>query len=137
LISEIQDRIGAGKDLFKDRSEMGLSSNQDKEGDEWKAAFRSKELYEPLVMHFGAYKRTSNVQKRINSVLGEHLDEFVMAYLDELSSTPTVKRSILSTSNGYYRGLTDEKIADSIEKCEFHTKKRSFVDSSLSQDNLH
>ena len=85
LISEIQDRIGNAKIFLKIDLRWAYHQIRIKEGDEWKAAFRSKEgLYEPLVMQFGLTNAPATFQKRINSVLGEYLDEFVMAYLDDI-----------------------------------------------------
>jgi len=55
------------------------------EGNKWKAAFRLKEgLYKPLVMQFGLINVLVTFQKQINSVLGEYLDEFIIAYLDDI-----------------------------------------------------
>ena len=54
-----------------------------KEGDKWKAAFRLQEgLYKPLVMQFRLINVLAIFQKRINSILGEHLDEFVIVYFN-------------------------------------------------------
>jgi len=41
-------------------------------------------LYKPLVMQFRFINAPVTFQRRINSVLGEHLDEFVMAYLNNI-----------------------------------------------------
>jgi len=47
--------------------------------------FRIKQgLYKPLVIQFGFTNALATFQRRINSVLGEHLDEFVMVYLDNI-----------------------------------------------------
>jgi len=41
-------------------------------------------LYKPLVIQFGFTNTLAIFQRRINSVLGEHLDEFVIAYLNNI-----------------------------------------------------
>jgi len=41
-------------------------------------------LYKPLVMQFGFTNALATFQRQINSMLGEHLDEFVMAYLNNI-----------------------------------------------------
>jgi len=47
--------------------------------------FRIKQgLYKPLVMQFGFTNALAIFQRRINSMLGEHLDEFVMVYLNNI-----------------------------------------------------
>ena len=35
-------------------------------------------------MQFGLINILATFQKRINSILGEHLDEFIIAYLDNI-----------------------------------------------------
>jgi len=35
-------------------------------------------------MQFGFTNALATFQRQINSVLGEHLDEFIMAYLDDI-----------------------------------------------------
>jgi hypothetical protein len=35
-------------------------------------------------MQFGLINAPATFQKRINSVLGEHLDEYIMAYLNDI-----------------------------------------------------
>jgi len=41
-------------------------------------------LYKLLVMQFRFTNALAIFQRRINSVLGEHLNKFVMAYLDNI-----------------------------------------------------
>jgi hypothetical protein len=56
-----------------------------KERDEWKGAFRTKEsLYKLTVMQFRFINALATFQRRINHILREHLDDFVMAYLDNI-----------------------------------------------------
>src|ERR1700681_4573546 len=56
-----------------------------KEGDEWKAAIRTKfGLFKPLVMQFGLTNAPGCHQSRINSVLHKFLGKFVMVYLDDI-----------------------------------------------------
>jgi len=85
LISKIQDRIGNVKIFIKIDLRWAYHQIRIKEGNEWKAAFRSKEgLYKPLVMQFGLINTLATFQKRINSILGEHLNKFIMVYLDNI-----------------------------------------------------
>ena len=56
-----------------------------KEGEEWKTAFRTKYgLYEYTVMPFGLTNAPGTFQAFINNVLREHLDDFVVVYLDDI-----------------------------------------------------
>jgi len=60
-------------------------------------------------------------------VLGEHLDEFVMSYLNNiiiyLNSEEKYKKYVKWTLQRLY----NKKILIAIKKCEFHTIKTDFV----------
>jgi len=60
-------------------------------------------------------------------VLGEHLDEFVIVYLDDiiiyLNSEEEYKKYVEWT----LQKLHNEEILIAIKKCEFHTTKTDFV----------
>jgi transposase InsO family protein len=128
LISEIQDRIGNAQIFTKIDLRWAYHQIRIKEGDEWKAAFRSKEgLYEPLVMQFGLTNAPATFQKRINSVLGEHLDEFVMAYLDDIIIYSMSEEEHGKHVEWVLRRLQEEKMPVAVEKCEFFTRKTDFV----------
>jgi len=60
-------------------------------------------------------------------VLGEHLDKFVMTYLDNiiiyLDSEEEYKKHI----KWVLKKLHNKNIPITIKKCEFHTRKTDFV----------
>jgi hypothetical protein len=56
-----------------------------KKGEEWKTAFRIRYgHYEYTVMPFGLINAPATCQALVNNVLREHLDIFVIAYLDNI-----------------------------------------------------
>jgi Reverse transcriptase (RNA-dependent DNA polymerase) len=60
-------------------------------------------------------------------VLGEHLDKYIIAYLDDI-----IIYSITEEEHGEYvewvlRRLQEEQMLVAIKKCEFFTKKTDFV----------
>ena len=65
-------------------------------------------------------------QKRINSVLGEHLDEFIIAYLNDIIIYSNSKKEHFQYIKQVLQRLTDEKMPVAIKKCEFHTTKTEF-----------
>lgn len=56
------------------------------EGDEWKTAFTRMcyRLYESLVMLFGLTNALADFQRFINDILHSFLDDFCIAYLDNI-----------------------------------------------------
>lgn len=56
-----------------------------KEGDEWKTAFRTRfGHFEYLVVHFGLTNAHAIFQHMMNDIFREHLDKFVIVYLDDI-----------------------------------------------------
>ena len=59
---------------------------QIKEGDEWKAAFRTNwGLFEPLVMFFGLTNSPATFQTLMNNIFKDLIDEgYVVVYMDDI-----------------------------------------------------
>ena len=77
-------------------------------------------------MQFKLINTPAIFQKRINSVLGEHLDEFIMAYLDNIIIYSNSKEEHFQHVKWVLQRLTDEKMPVAIKKCKFHTIKTEF-----------
>src|ERR1700679_1317685 len=78
-------------------------------------------------MQFGFINAPATFQRRINYILGEYLDDFVMAYLDNiiiyLNSVEEHKEHI----KWVLRKLYKENMLVTVEKYKFHTRKTNFV----------
>ena len=77
-------------------------------------------------MQFGLINTPATFQKRINSVLGEHLDEFIMAYLDDIIIYSNSEEEHFQYIEWVLQRLVDKKMPVAIKKCEFHTIKTEF-----------
>jgi len=60
-------------------------------------------------------------------VLGEHLDKFVMAYLDNIIIYLNNKEEYKKHVEWVLQRLYNKKIPIVIEKCEFHITKTDFI----------
>jgi Reverse transcriptase (RNA-dependent DNA polymerase) len=92
-----------------------------KEGDEWKAAFRTRYgLFEPLVMQFGLTNAPATFQHLINDTLRPFLDEFSTAYLDDI----LIYSESLSEHREHVRkvlhALQQAGLGLNPKKCHFH-----------------
>jgi hypothetical protein len=78
-------------------------------------------------MQFRFTNTPATFQRKINYILGEYLDDFIMAYLDNiiiyLNSVEEHKEHI----KWVLRKLYKENIPVAVKKYEFHTKKTNFV----------
>jgi len=66
-------------------------------------------------------------QRQINSVLGEHLDKFIMVYLDDIIIYLNSEEKYKKYVEWVLQRLYNEEILIVIKKCEFHTTKTNFV----------
>jgi len=60
-------------------------------------------------------------------VLKEHLDEFIIAYLDNIIIYLNLEEEHKKHVKWVLKKLHNKNIPIAIEKCEFHTKKTDFV----------
>jgi hypothetical protein len=88
LISEIMDKIKASgaKYFTKFDIRWGFNNIRIKEGDQWKAAFKTNlGLYEPTVMFFGLCNSPATFQAMMNEILKDKINEgWVIVYMDDI-----------------------------------------------------
>ena len=77
-------------------------------------------------MQFGLINIPAIFQKRINSVLREHLDEFIIAYLDDIIIYSNSKKEHFQYIKWVLQRLADKKMPVAIKKCEFYITKTEF-----------
>jgi hypothetical protein len=90
--------------------------------------FKTKEsLYKPTVMQFRFINAPTTFQKRINYILREYLDDFVMVYLNNiiiyLNSVEEHKEHIKWVLKKLYK----ENMPVTVKKYKFYTRKTDFV----------
>ena len=66
-------------------------------------------------------------QKRINYILGEYLDDFVIVYLNNIIIYLNSEREYKEYIKQVLSRLYKENMLVVIKKCKFHTKKTNFV----------
>jgi hypothetical protein len=86
LISELVNQLCGAKYFTKLDVRWGYNNVRMKEGDEWKAAFRTNcGLFEPLVMFFGLTNSPSTFQTMMNDIFQDLIMEGVICvYLDNI-----------------------------------------------------
>jgi hypothetical protein len=86
LISDLINRLRGAKYFTKLDVRWGYNNVRIKEGDEWKAAFRTNRgMFEPLVMFFGLTNSPATFQTMMNDILQDLIMEgHVCVYLDDI-----------------------------------------------------
>ena len=96
--------------------------------EEWKTTFRTRyEHYEYLIMSFELINVSTTCQEMINDALREHLDVFVVAYLDDILiyfKTLVEHKQHVRTM---LQCLEQRRLLLKSKKCEFHRLKVKFL----------
>lgn len=106
-------------------------------GHEWKTTFRCRYgSFEFLVMPFGLTNAPSAFQHYINDVLHEHLDSFVVVYLDDILVYSTSEKEHETHVEKVLELLRFHKLYAKASKCEFHQSKVEFLGYMVGSDGI-
>ena len=78
-------------------------------------------------MQFGLINTPATFQKRINSILGEYLDEFIIAYLNDIIIYLESKEEHRKHVKQVLKRLQEEQMLVAIKKYKFFTRKTNFI----------
>ena len=138
LISELIDKLKKAKYFTSLDIRWGYNNVRMREGDEWKAAFRTNRgLFEPTVMFFGLCNSPATFQTMMNDLFRELITEgVVIVYIDDIliftetmeQHRAVVKRvlSILEKNNLYLKP----------EKCYFHQESVDYLGLRISHNQV-
>src|SRR6266704_5347242 len=101
---------------------------RNKEGDKWKGVFRTKEgLFKLIVLQFRFINVLAIFQRRINYVLGEYLDKFIIVYFNNIIIYFNNKEEYKGYIKWVLERLYKENILIIIKKYKFYIKKINFI----------
>ncbi|KAL6352555.1 hypothetical protein LRP88_13019 [Fusarium phalaenopsidis] len=137
LISELKDRLFGMKYFTALDLKGAYNLIRIKEGHEWKTAFRTKYgLFEYLVMPFGLTNAPAAFQRMINNVLREHLDIFVVCYLDDILIFSKTEEEHTEHVHKVLQTLQDAKLLVEPEKSKFHAPEVEFLGHIISHNEI-
>ena len=117
----------------------GFNNLRIKEGDEWKAAFKTyRGSYEPLVMFFGLRNSPASFQTMMNEIFKPVIDRHESGvYIDDLGiHTKGSFEYHLSVVKECLQILRDHDLYAKPEKCEFFKKEMHFLGFIASKNTI-
>ena len=138
LIPELINQLRGAKYFTKLDVRWGFNNVRIKEGDEWKAAFRTNRgLFEPLVMFFGLTNSPATFQTMMNEIFIDMISEgVVVVYLDDiLIFTKTLDEHRQVTRRVLGR-LAEHELFLRPEKCEFEKTRIEYLGLIISENHV-
>ena len=138
LISELVNQLRGARYFTKLDVRWGYNNVRIKEGDEWKAAFRTNHgLFEPLVMFFGLTNSPATFQTMMNDIFHDLImDGTVCVYLDDIlifTKTLEEHRKIVKI---VMERLQEYKLYLRPEKCDFEQSKIEYLGLIISEGKV-
>ena len=88
-----------------------------REGNEWKATFKTNEgMYEWIVMPFVLTNASSTFMRLMNEVLREFIEKFVIVYLDDILVFNQIVAEHLKNLTTVMQRLQQEKLLINMKK---------------------
>ena len=129
LISELVNNLRGARYFTKLDVRWGYNNVRIKEGDEWKAAFRTNRgLFEPLVMFFGLTNSPATFQTMMNDIFRDLIAEGVVCvYLDDILIYTRDLEEHRRVSRIVLDRLREHQLFLKPEKCEFEQTKIEYL----------
>jgi Reverse transcriptase (RNA-dependent DNA polymerase) len=138
LIQELVDKLWKARYFMKLDVCWGFNNVRIKEGDKWKAAFRTNRgLFEPLVMFFGLTSSPATFQMMMNSLFKEEINSGkVIIYMDDLLIFTETLEEHLTMVQQVLKKFADNKLFLKPEKCTFEADKVEYLGALVSKDRV-
>jgi hypothetical protein len=138
LISELIDQLSGSTIFSKMDIRWGYNNIRIKEGDEWKAAFRTNRgLFEPLVMFFGLTNSPATFQTMMNDIFRKEITEgWVVIYMDDIVVHSKNSHKHRQHVSQILHILRENKLSLKPEKCWFDKEEIKFLGIIVSKDSV-
>ena len=137
LISEILDRLSGAKYFTKLDLKDAFHRIRIREGDEWKTAFRTRYgHFEYLVMPFRLTNAPATFQSYIHQALHGLLDEFCIAYVDDILIFSSDRDSHTKHVRIVLERLEQSQLFINPSKCSFYQDRLHFLGFVVSREGI-
>ena len=138
LISDLIHQLRGARYFTKLDVRWGFNNVRIKEGDKWKAAFRTNRgLFEPLVMYFGLTNSPSTFQTMMNDFLHDFIAQgHVCVYMDDILIFTEDLKEHHRIVRAVLERLRLHKLYLKLEKCEFEKTKIEYLGVIISYNSV-
>jgi hypothetical protein len=138
LIDDLIHRLSGAKYFTKLDVRWGYNNIRIKEGDEWKAAFRTNRgLFEPLVMYFGLTNSPGTFQTMMNEIFHDLiLQGVVCVYLDDILIFTNSLEEHRRISRIVLERMRQHKLYLRYDKCEFEKTRVEYLGVIISHNHV-
>lgn len=138
LISDLMNQLKGAKIFTKLDLRNGYNNVRIKDGDQWKAAFKTnKGLFEPMVMFFGLCNSPATFQHMMNDIFRDMINEgWIVIYMDDiLIFSPDAITHRKRTLQVLER-LKKHDLYLKREKCQFDVTRIEFLGLIVTPDHI-
>jgi hypothetical protein len=93
-------------------------------------------IYKYLIMPFELINESSTFQNFMNDTLMDYLDEFVVAYLNDIIVYSNSKKEHIQHVRKILQRLREANIQADVDKCEFHITETKFLGMIVGRDDI-
>ena len=138
LISELINKLKGARFFTKLDVRWGYNNVRIKEGDEWKAAFRTNRgLFEPLVMFFGLTNSPATFQTMMDELFRDLIHQGkVVIYIDDILIFTRTREEHRQIVKQVLQILKDNNLYLKPEKCVFEQTEVEFLGLVVSEDSV-
>ena len=138
LISEIMDKLKGAKNFTKLDVRWGYNNIRIKEGDEWKAAFKTnKGLFEPTVMFFGMCNSPVTFQAMMDDTFADLIKVgIIILYMDDILIFAKDKKTLEENTKKVLDRLQKNYLFLKPKKCEFGKSKIEYLGMVIEEGHV-
>ena len=138
LISDLLDKVKGYRRFTKMDLRSGYNNVRIKNGDQWKAAFKtSRGLFEPTVMFFGLCNSPATFQAMMNDIFADMISEgWLQIYMDDLLICGQSSADIKDKTLRVVKRLRDNDLFVKPEKCAFDVEEVEFLGMIVSHNQV-
>ncbi|THH01637.1 hypothetical protein EW145_g6879 [Phellinidium pouzarii] len=139
LIGDLMDKLRGAKYFTKLDLQSGYNNIRIKEGDQYKAAFKTiRSLFEPTVMFFGLCNSPATFQMFMNNIFRIIItEEAILIYMDDILIFSDNLEDLHHKTNRVLKVLQDNDLFLKPEKCVFEVQEVEFLGMIICPDNIH